>query len=80
MNRCWILVIGAFALVGCVHPSNLPGKYVSKDDFGVFVFRGDDSFGLNVPARAVQLCNIDSVRPADVCKEPATSGTIPPSR
>jgi hypothetical protein len=51
MNRSWILVIGAFALVGCAHPYNLPGKYVSKDDFGVFVFRGDGSFGYKFPVK-----------------------------
>jgi hypothetical protein len=49
-----LIVVGilALTLLGCVHqaPVSLTGRFTSKDDFGVFVFRSDGVVGYKFPA------------------------------
>ncbi len=48
-----VLGILVLTFVGCVHqiPARLAGKYTSKDDFGIFVFRSDGVVGYKFAAQ-----------------------------
>lgn len=49
INRYLVIVIGTFVMVGCIQqsPVSLSGRYTSKNDHGVFVFRSGGVVGYN---------------------------------